>query len=161
VPPPGSRKVRSLPKSLHLNAPFTTIGSPRFIDVHALWVSTKPVESVRTYLETHRPPGSRSGLSGELGGPGGSFLWSYGFEWPAIPNLADERELLVEVVARPGGGSAFRADAQATYVEPKPRGQSIPAGAGFLEAEELLGAKLHKVGTSNAAKIEATARLID
>lgn len=76
-------------------------------------------------------------------------------------NVADDRELLAGVVARPGGGSALRADAQATYVEPKPKGERIPAGAGYLEAEEVLGHKVRVVGTTNEAKIEATAKLID
>jgi hypothetical protein len=161
VPPPNSHRVHALPRSLHLNGPFSTIGSPRFIGVHAFWVSSEPVESVRAYLETHAPPGASHSLSGEEGGRSGTYRWDYGYEWPELANVADNREMLVGVVARPGGGSALRADAQATYVEPKPKGQQIPAGAGYLEAEEVLGKKTRVIGTASAAKIAATAKLID
>jgi hypothetical protein len=161
VPPPGSHKVGSLPKSLQLNGPFTTVDTPRFLDVHAFWVSPSPVASVRAYLAKHTPPGARRSIQGEAGGRGGTYRWDYGYSWPELANVASERELQVGVVARPGGGSAIRADAQATYLEPKPKDERIPAGAGYLEAEETLGHQKRLVGTASASKIEATATLID
>jgi hypothetical protein len=161
VPPPGSHRVKGLPKSLHLSGPALRPGSPRYIDVHASWVSSESVEVVRTYLETHTPPGSRNSLTSEAGDRGGIYRWDYGYSWPELPNIADDRELLAGVVARPGGGSAVRADAQATYVEPKPKGEQIPKAASYLEAEEVFGRKVRIVGTSSKAKVAATARLID
>ncbi len=162
VPPPGSHRVHGLPKSLRLNGPGLRPGSPRYVDVHADWVSTEPVEAVRAYLESHTPPGSRHSLTSEAGGRGGAYRWDYGYSWPELANVADDRELLAGVVARPEGGSAIRADAQATYVEPKPAGERIPGGVGWLEATESLeGHPTRRLGTSSRAKIAATAKLVD
>jgi hypothetical protein len=160
-PPPGSHRVRALPKFLHLSGPALRPGSPRYLDVHASWVSSESVGSVRSFLETHTPPGSRHSLTSSAGDRGGIYRWDYGYSWPELPNVADDRELLAGVVARPGGGSAIRADAQATYVEPKPKGEQIPKVAKYLEAEEVFGKTARIVGTSSEAKIDATAKLID
>lgn len=161
VPPPKSHRVPALPKSLQLGGPGLRPGSPRYIDVHEFWVSTESVEAVRSYLETHTPPGSRHSITSEAGDRGGTYRWDYGYSWPELPNVADNREVLAGVVARPGGGSAIRVDAQATYVEPKPEGERVPNGAGYLEAEEVLGRTVRLVGTAEVAKIVATSKLID
>jgi hypothetical protein len=161
VPPPESRRVPALPKSLRLRGPGIRPASPRYVDVHAFWVSAESVEAVRSYLETHTPPGSRHSITSEAANRGGVYRWDYGYSWPELPNVADDRELLAGVVARPGGGSAIRVDAQATYVEPRPKGERIPGGAGYLEAEEVLGHKTRLVGTSEEARIVATTKLID
>jgi hypothetical protein len=161
VPPPGSHRVRALPKSLQLGGPALRPGSPRYIDVDASWVSSESVANVRSFLATHTPPGATHSLTSETGDRGGIYRWDYGYSWPELPNVADDRELLAGVVARPGGGSAIRADAEATYVEPKPKGEQIPKAASYLEAEEVFGRKVRVVGTSSRAKIVATAKLID
>jgi hypothetical protein len=119
------------------------------------------VQGVRTFLETHTPPGSRHSLTSEAGDRGGIYRWDYGYDWPELPNVAQDRELLAGVVARPGGGSALRVDAQATYVEPKPKGEEIPKAARYLEAEEVFDGTVRIVGTSSRSKVDATARLID
>jgi hypothetical protein len=161
VPPPGSHRVPSLPKSLNLNGPFSTIGSPNFFDVHDLWVSSEPVESVRAYLAGHNPPGAKGSLSGSEGGREGTYRWDYGYDWPELPGVASDREMLVGVVARPGGGSALRVDAQGVWVEPKPETERIPAGVRFLEVVETQGGKTHRARTANAAKIAAVTKLLD
>jgi hypothetical protein len=162
VPPPGSHRVSSLPKSLHLNGPFSRPGSPRYVDVHAFWVSSASVGSVRDYLAGHTPPGADHSISGSSGGRTGTYRWDYGYAWPELPNVADLRELTVGVVARPGGGSALRADSQATWIEPRPKDERIPGGVGYLEATESLeGHGTRMVGTASAAKIEAVTSLVD
>jgi hypothetical protein len=161
VPPPGSHRVPGLPKSLRLNGPDLRPGSPRYVDVHATWVSSESVDNVREYLKSHAPPGARFKLTSGAGDRSGIYRWDYGYEWPALPNVADERGLLVGVVARPTGGSALRADSQATYVEPKPKGERIPARARYLEVEEALGERTRTVGTSSRSKVDAADRLID
>lgn len=160
-PPPGSRHVAGLPRSLHLHGPFETLGSPNFFDVHAYWVSTASVAEVRAYLADHAPPGSRSSVSSELRTPHGAVRWDEGYSWPELPEVAVERQLLVGVVARPGGGSALRADAQGVWLEPKPPSERIPAAASLLEVVETLGQRTHRASTTNATKITAVAELLD
>jgi hypothetical protein len=162
APPPGSHRVGSLPKSLHLNGPFSRPGSPRYVDVHAFWVSSGSVDSMRDYLAGHTPPGADHSISGEMGSRTGIYRWDYGYAWPELPDVADLRELTVGVVARPGGGSALRADSQATWIEPRPVDEQIPSGVAYLEATETLeGHGTRVVGTASAAKIEAVSRLVD
>lgn len=161
VPPPHSHRVHALPNSLHLNGPGFSVDSPRFLDLRAFWVTSEPVESVRAYLKEHTPPGASHGLTAEQGDRSGTYRWDYGYDWPELANVANNREMFVGLVARPDGGSALRVDSQATYIEPKPKGQRIPARAAYLEAEEVLGKEVRVVGTANAAKIAATAKLID
>jgi hypothetical protein len=162
VPPPGSHRVAGLPKSLRLNSAGSRPASPRYVDVHDYWISSEPVEQVRAYLKTHHPAGARLSSEGESGDRGGIYRWDYGYAWPELPNVADLRELSVGVVARPGGGSALRVDSLALYLEPKPQGQQIPAGVGYLEATESLeGRPPRAVGTASAAKIEAVSKLVD
>jgi hypothetical protein len=159
--PPGSRRVAGLAKSLHLSGPAFTIGSPNFFDIHAFWVSSESVEAVRGYLSTHAPPGSRLEITSESSGRGGTYRWGYGYSWPELPEVAFGRRLLVGVVARPGGGSALRADAQGVWLEPKPPTERIPTTAGLLEVVETLGDRTHRAGSASAEKIEAVAELLN
>lgn len=161
-PPPGSRRVPGLAKSLHLNGPGFTIGSPNFFHIHPFfWVSSESVDAVRRYLSAHAPPGSQLNITSESGTSGGTYRWDYGYSWPELAEVAYERELLVGVVARPGGGSALRADAQGVWLEPKPPTERIPEAASLLEVVETLGERTHRASTQSATKVTAVAELLD
>ena len=161
-PPPGSTRVPALPKSLHLRGPALRTGSPNYFHIHpSFWMGSEPVGVVRNYLSSHAPPGSRLEITSESGHRGEIYRWDYGYSWPGLPDVAYERKLLVGAVARPGGGSALRADAQGVWLEPKPPTERVPAGAGLLEVVETFGDTTHRASSASTDKIEAVADLLN
>jgi hypothetical protein len=161
VPPPGSRRVSALPKSLRLSSPLYTLGSPNFLDLHAFWIVPEPVESVRQFLQENAPPGSRPESEGEEGDRDGIYRWDYGYGWPELTEVADARGLLVGVVAKGSGEAAIRADAQAIWLEPRPASERIPAAARILEVSRTLAGRTRSTVLRKPRTVAAIAKLID
>jgi len=161
VPPPGSQRVGALPKSLRLTSPLYTRGSPNFLDLHAFWIVPEPVEATRRYLEENVPTGTKLGSEGEEGDRSGVYRWDYAYEWPELAEVADGRSLLVGVVARGSGEAAIRADAQATWLEPRPASERIPAAARILEVSRTRAGRTRSTTLRQPRAVTAIARLID
>jgi hypothetical protein len=161
VPPPGSRRVGALPKSLRLSSPLYTRGSPNFLDLHAFWVVPEPLEAVRRYLQENIPPGTELVTEGEEGDRGGVYRWDYAYEWPELDEVADGRSLLVGVVAMGSGEAAIRADAQAIWLEPRPASERIPAAARILEVSRTFAGKTKSATLRKPRAVAAIAGLID
>jgi hypothetical protein len=134
--PPGSREVAELPASFELEgAPFVPV-TPDLVEAHALFVVPMELPRALAWIRSH-PPENVTPERLESGGGTDSGLASQtlGFSWPE-PGALGERELYETVVARPGGGSALRLDAQVTWGDAgtTAAGESAP-GAEADEAE--------------------------
>jgi hypothetical protein len=115
--PPGTRRVAELPASFELEgAPFVP-ETPDLVEAHALFVVPMELPRALAWIRSH-PPENVTPERLESGGGTDSGLASQtlGFSWPE-PGALRERELYETVVARPGGGSALRLDAQVTWGE--------------------------------------------
>lgn len=137
--PPGSRPVPSLPSRLHLSGPGVTIGSPNFLQLAALWVSSEEPKRVLDWFKGHPPLGSILSETGSTGIRKRTISRELGFEFPELPGIASSRYLRITVAARGRTGSAIRADSQAVWIIPHPATETIPADADVIEAELLVG----------------------
>ena len=115
-----------------LEAAWERPGTAALVDRHRWWIVPGEPEAVLAYIESHPSPGSRRGVRGTSSGPRG-MTWVVGYDWPAVRGVLQTRSLLVEVVALPGGRTGVRADAQETWVVPKPSSDLIPSAARVLE----------------------------
>lgn len=123
--PPRTERVDSLPKSLGLDGPGGEPKTAHLIGRDALYVDPMPAAKALAWFEAHPPAGSRrtgGGSTSTLGG--GVVEREVEDSWLDLPGIHDRR-LVVAVADRPGGGSAFRVDAEAVWVPPTSR----PAGS--------------------------------
>jgi hypothetical protein len=160
--PPGARRVEGLPKSLDLDGPGQEPATPNLVDRGAEYVGPLSAAKALAWFEAHPPAGSGRSGGGSTGEAGkGTVVREVEDSWPDRPAVR-ERKLLVAVAARPGGGSAFRLDAQAVWVTPHPTAAKVPAAARLLELEYAHhGEPPREATVTKAAEVAAFAHLID
>jgi hypothetical protein len=104
-----------------------------FVDDRAWWTIAAAPRSVLAFVDAHLPAGSRGGETSQPAAltatavPSGA--WSAEFSWPAITGVLGRRVVEVSIVALRGGGSGVRADAQVSWLSPRPPAERIPANA--------------------------------
>jgi hypothetical protein len=116
-----------------LAGPFERVATPDVVDRRAWWVVPGRPASALAFIRAHLPAGSRISASGSGGGRGNTTSWFLQLQWPPITGVLQERALIVELVALPGGATGVRADAQDVWVIPRPAGERIPFAARVLE----------------------------
>jgi hypothetical protein len=113
--------------------PLSEIGL-KSVDRDRWWTIAEPVSTVYGFVRSHVPPPAKlstwGGPPGSVGAPAASFVAD---AFPPGPGYLPLRELMVEVVALPGGDTGVRADALVQWIIPRPRGERIPTRAGVLK----------------------------
>jgi hypothetical protein len=158
--PPGSRPFAGTPKDRELRgAPFDP-ATPNLVDRGAVFTSPLDLDAAYAWFKAHPPTNTRPSLFSGGSENGRVTSRVVGFDWGEIP-MVRERELYVTVVPRPHG-SAFRIDAQSTWVSPHPEAAKVPAAARLLELEYTHHGKPRLSTTiTEAAAVARFARLID
>ena len=134
--PPGAMPVSEEPAldDGALRRPAGIEAGIRIVDRHRWWTIPEPVSTVYRFFQTHVPPLAKlsiwSGPPGSVGAPAASFVAD---AFPPGPGYLPLRELVVEVVALPGGYTGVRADAEVQWIIPRPRGEQLPGDARLLE----------------------------
>ena len=129
---PAGAKQLSVPPgkvSSALSGPVQRAGTQDLVDRHSLWEAPGAPAAVlageeqrlpRQFTRTETFHGTLAGGVASAGGV---------FSLPAVPDVLDTRELLVEVANAGGGRTAIRVDAQVAWVPPKPAGAVVPPAA--------------------------------
>lgn len=134
--PPGAVKSgldRGAP--IELRSPSDKLSTPHRIDVYRVWRVPANPQQVMNFLESHPPAGSEQGGAGESGSSSprdghdvvDTATVTFGFR--VKPESTIVRELAVQAVRLPGGGSAVRADGEAGWITPRSVSERIPGGA--------------------------------
>jgi hypothetical protein len=117
-----------------LGRPALSDAGLKIVDRHRWWTVPAPVSTVFRFVRSHVPPPAKlttwSGPPGSLGAPAASFVAD---AFPPGAGYLPMRELMVEVVALPGGNTGVRADAEVQWIVPRPRGERIPTRAHLLQ----------------------------
>ncbi len=135
VLPPGAVRsglVRGTPAELW--SPSDKLGTAHRIDVYRVWRVPGSPQQVVNFIQSHPPAGSEQGAASESGSSsskGGhevvdAAAVTFGFR--VKPGSTIVRELAVQAVRLPGGGSAVRADGEAGWIAPRAATERIPVG---------------------------------
>lgn len=160
--PPGAHPVKAVGRGLHLNGPGSVPATPDLVQLHSYFLSPWPREKVVGWFKAHPPSGARLSETGSFGIRKRKLVQYVGYEWPSGRRALDYRSLSLGIAARPGGGTAFRVDAQVVWTMPRRAAEEIPAGARFIDVK--VGARKHLLKSrviSDRGEVRAIARLID
>jgi hypothetical protein len=106
----------------------------KIVDRHRWWTIQEPVSTVYGFMRSHVPPSAKlstwAGPPSSVPAPAASFVVD---AFPPGVGYVPMRELMVEMVALPGGNTGVRADAQVQWIVPRPRGEQIPTRAEVLQ----------------------------
>ena len=131
--PAGAKQLPVPPASVSsaLKAPVQLAGTQNLVDRHSLWVVSGAPAAVLAWEERHLPRQFTrlETFRGNLGPARGMAGSGDVFSLPAVADVLDTRELLVEVMNAGGGQTAIRVDAQVAWVAPKPAGAVVPPAA--------------------------------
>jgi hypothetical protein len=106
-----------------LSSPGFSLTSPELIDDTSWWTVAEPPSAVVAFVRTHLPHARRivgRGVGGEPGQVTDNF-WSY-----SAPAGLSQVSVAVQTQALPGGRTAVRLDAEATWLVPRPAWDRIP-----------------------------------
>jgi hypothetical protein len=121
VLPPGAVASGLVPGTpAELWSPTNRLATRHRFNVHRIWRLPGPPDAAINFIESHRPAGSQAEGSSETGSgrSGGAIavhMATVLFSFPAGPGAIISRQLAVEAVALPGGGTALRADGEAGW----------------------------------------------
>jgi hypothetical protein len=147
-----------------LGRPPLSEAGMKIVDRHRWWTIPEPVSTVYGFVRSHVPPRAKlsmwSGPPGSVGAPAASFVAD---AFPPGVGYLPMRELMVEVVALPGGNTGVRADAQVQWIIPRPRGERIPSRARLLEVTVARprAAALVKRTVTDRRRVHRIAAMID
>jgi hypothetical protein len=159
--PPGAQRVTHLPKPLGLNEPGAAPATPDLVDRGSQFVTSIGAAQTLAWFEANPPAHSKQSGTGTSSSGGKVLSREVTFAWDELPTVR-ERALLVTVAARPGGGAAFRIDAQAVWIAPHPAAAKVPAAARLLELEYASKGEAARTATvTGSAKVAEYAHLID
>lgn len=115
---------------------------PGSVDVYRIWRLHDTPDRVLSFIERNLPRGASSALSGfsseaSSSRPGGPVVVQQagtviGFR---VTETGIWRELAINAVTLPGGGTALRVDSEAGWVRPRPRSERIPSGVAHVRFE--------------------------
>lgn len=131
-PPAGATRLSAAPTSAPILAePLGGIpGTPDLVDRAAWWTVRGDAATVLAAIVAHRPDGSVSDQSFDYSDPT-QHVFGDAFDWPAVPDVLDERQMQVAVVQK-GAETAIRVDAVVTYLPPRPADAHVPPSATTL-----------------------------
>ncbi|MDQ6818468.1 MAG: hypothetical protein M3018_13840 [Actinomycetota bacterium] len=125
-----------------LRVPADLIATPNRVHVFKVWRLPESPARVISFIQAHRPAGSRlSGRTESGSGPNSSTVVidqaSFVLSFPARGHPAIFREIAIDVERVPGGGSAVRADGEAGWLYPRTAENQIPATADRVRVVKL------------------------
>jgi hypothetical protein len=155
--PPGAKRLSAPPASLspELGKPFEEPGTPNLADKDLLWEAPGTPAAVLAWEEQHVPRQFARGGNISVINFFGELETGDTFSLPAIPEVLDIRELMVEVVAAGGRQTAIRVDAYVAWIPPKPAGAVVPSAAAVVTLS------LNDGGDANGAKPPAPVTITD
>lgn len=129
--PPGatSSPVEPAGDAGVLAHPGLVPATPNLVDDRAWWTVAASAQSVLAFVTGAPPAGSTLVYQGGGSGPGTPGFSLVGFGWPAVTNVLEGQELIVEIVRLGDGTTGVRADAQVVWITTRPASEHIPAGA--------------------------------
>jgi hypothetical protein len=170
--PPGAVVSGLVPGTpAELWSPADQIALPHRVDVYRVWRLPGAPDSVIRFIEAHRPADSQAGFgsesgSGAKGGRMAIHMATAVLSFPAGPGAIISRQLAVEAVALPGGGTALRADGEAGSVIPRPAAEQIPAGSDSVQTTTIKRTTRHASqqrtqAVSSLARIHALVNVLN
>lgn len=132
--PAGAAPLTAEPAGDHgtLARPAITLGPKDLVDRHAWWRVPGSPASVEAFIRRHLPHGATWAGGGSSSGGGAPSLQFATLGWRPIRQVAGDRDLVVGLVALPGGSTGVRVDAEVQWLVPRPAGERIPSGARVL-----------------------------
>ena len=105
----------------------------KLIDDHAFSTVPTPLHSVRQFVNSHAPAGSRLTGTGASGGPNvpANAGFSFAFRWRPVG--VGSRALSVALVALGPETTGVRVDAQDVWLVPRPSSERVPRGVRVLQ----------------------------
>jgi hypothetical protein len=125
--PPGAVRSGRAPVPV-LGAPPQWPATPDLVTVTRWWTAPGKPRAVLAWVAAHVPAGFTLTGQGSEGRGSAGDAWLDMFDLPAVPDVLTKRSLLVEVTSD-GARTAVRADAQVSWLPPRPASERIPPGA--------------------------------
>ncbi|MFZ0089155.1 MAG: hypothetical protein WAL63_06605 [Solirubrobacteraceae bacterium] len=116
-----------------LDHPGVQAPAEKLVDDHVFSTVTAPLQTVRHFVQTHAPAGSRLTGTGASEGPNvpANAAFSFAFRWR--PAGVGSRALSVGLVALAPGITGVRVDAQDVWLVPRSRFERVPRGVHTLQ----------------------------
>jgi hypothetical protein len=127
------------------------------VDRHRRWLVPEPLAQAVSFVHAHAPRGSRHTGTGYSSGTGIPKNKSFTFSFPAIAGRLSSRQLEVTLVALPHHRTGIRADAQETWLVPRPASEKVPAA---VRVVDIRTKKAH-VRVKKSATVQRIVRLFD
>jgi hypothetical protein len=139
------------------------LATPSAVDESAFWTLRASPLAVLAFVKASPPAGSKVWVSGSGSGPGSPGYSYEGFQWPAITNVVETRQLIVEVTSLSDGMTGVRADAEVVAITPRGSSERIPGGATRLSLTSTArGGRPTRIATvTSPAKIRTVIALLD
>ena len=139
------------------------LATPSEVDVVAFWTLRASPHAMLAFVKASPPAGSKLWVSGSGSGPGSPGYSYEGFQWPAITNVIETRQLIVEVSSLNDGMTGVRADAQVVAITPRGNSERIPAGTTRLSVTSSAsgGHQIPIATVTSPAKIRKVIALLD
>jgi hypothetical protein len=141
----------------------------KLVDDHAFWTIAEPLQSVREFVSTHPPAGSRLAGTGLSGGPSVPANASFSFSFKSLPAGVASRSLSVALVALGPTLTGVRVDAQDVWLVPRPSSERVPNGVRSLRITHstsqtgpgIMTGLAFTFGITQRAEIDQITRWID
>lgn len=145
-----------------LRQPYARPATSELVDLHRTWRVPAPLDGVVSFVQQHRPPGSRSDGSGEAGGPGTPANEELTFAFPPLRGIT-MRELALTAVSLGPRTTGLRVDAEEVWVATRPPSERIPAGVREVDVVSRYPRKapLVSVRVRRASTVAAVVRRFD
>jgi hypothetical protein len=126
VLPSGSTRLASEPAGDHSQlASCSCPATPNLIDAHGWWRVPERLGEVISFVDAHRPAGTRLVVTGGGRGPGYSSKMVT-FAFAPVAGVLATRWLAVNATTLPDGSTGVRADGASVWVTPRPASEVIP-----------------------------------
>jgi len=128
-PPAGATRLSGPPASAPVLAESAggMPGTPDLVDRVAWWTVPGDAATVLAAVTADPPAGSVGDQSFDYSDPT-QHVFGDAFDWPAVPDVLDERQMQVAVV-QAGSDTAIRVDAVVTYLPRRPAEARVPPSA--------------------------------
>jgi hypothetical protein len=110
-----------------LEAPASAPDTPNLVDLYQEWTTHGTRQAVQSWVDAHRPMGSRQDASGSVSN-GAILSSSVADAFPTAGNRFSSRQIVFAVAPMPSGRVGIRADVQIIWYPTRFRAEFVPAG---------------------------------